>query len=471
MQVDLARVPDAGGDPAPLRGGPGVASAVVGLWTVGVAATAASGCASFSDTVRPALDALDEGQPQVALARLNDRMNVSDGDALPNDVVGDDAVLLLDRGMVQQSLARWEASSRDLEVADEAIQLLDFSRDTLDEVGRYLFSDASGPYKAPSYEKLLIPTMQLVSYLARQDLQGALVEARRLTVMQDFVERNEGLGRALLGAGSYLAGFAHERAGRPDEALRYYDEALAAQDFTTLERPVAELFEKSGVRTASLEAAAARAAGVPAAPGGAGGELLVVSLYGRVPPKVAKRIPIGLALTYAGVWLGPERSRTARRLAGQGLVTWVNYPELAPAGGPYDRPEVLVDGAGLGPQDVYPVQELVLDAWERERGAVVASAIVRLLTRVAAGQVAQSAAGRDQPVGVLLSLGTQAALTAADVPDTRSWATLPANLAFQRRRVPAGLHEVRARLRGQTESAQVRVEEGGFAVVVAVALR
>jgi len=430
----------------------------------------AAGCASFSDSVRPALNALDQGNPEGALEVLNDRLEVASGDQFPAEVVGDNAVLLLDRGMVHQALADWQSASADLATADEAIQLLDFTRDALDDVGRYLFSDSAGQYRAPSYEKLLVPTMQLVSYLARQDLQGALVESRRLTVMQDFISRNEGLGAGLLGAGSYLAGFAHEKAGRPQEALRYYGEAIEAHAFPTLDEPIARLAASATYRTPKLEEVIARGQAV-SPEGDDTGEILVVTLYGRVPQKIAKRIPIGLALTYAGLWLGPAQSRTARRLAGQGLVTWVNYPELGPLGGPYAAPTVRIDARGVDRQDVYPVQDLVVQAWEKERGAVVAASIVRLLTRVAAGQVAQTAAGRKSAAGALLSLGTQAALTAADVPDTRSWATLPANLGLARRRVAPGSHAVEVAVRGGQETATVEVRPGGFAVVVAVALR
>ena len=39
-------------------------------------------------------------------------------------------------------------------------------------------------------------------------------------------------------------------------------------------------------------------------------------------------IPIGLALTYASLYMSPAQNETANRLALQGLVTWVNYPEL-----------------------------------------------------------------------------------------------------------------------------------------------
>ncbi|HEX5656894.1 MAG TPA: hypothetical protein VFX59_06850, partial [Polyangiales bacterium] len=61
--------------------------------------------------------------------------------------------------------------------------------------------------------------------------------------------------------------------------------------------------------------------------------------------------------------------------------------------------------------------------------------------------------------------GTQAALAAADTPDTRSWATLPARIALARVRVPAGQHTVRILSQGVTKEQQVEVGKGGFAVV------
>lgn len=432
-------------------------------------ALALGGCASFSETVQPALTALDQRQPEQALAFLNGRLGVETREQVPQEIVGDNAVLLLDRGMVLQAVGDWETASRDIAVADEAIQVLDFTRDSLDDVGRYLFSDSAGQYRSPAYEKLLVPTMQLVGYLGRGDLQGALVEARRLTVMQDFVDRNEGLGQALLGAGSYLAGFAHEKADRVDAALRYYHDALEARPFATLGGPVARLLPRTGFRTPRLEEAAAAAGDV--APIGEGeGELLVIALTGRVPPKVAKRVPVGLALTLAATWIGPARADRARRLAAQGLVTWVNYPELGAPVGHQDVPAVGLDGAAAA-VDVYPVYDLVVAEWEQERGAVVASAITRLLTRVAAGLVAREAGGRNRAAGALLSLGTQAALTAADVPDTRSWAMLPANVSLARRVVPAGTHTVTLDARGTRRVVEVDVAPGGWNAVVALELR
>ena len=74
-------------------------------------------------------------------------------------------------------------------------------------------------------------------------------------------------------------------------------------------------------------------------------------------------------------------------------------------------------------------------------------------------------------LGLVLSLGTQATLTALDTPDTRSWETLPARVAIARVRVPAGRHTVRIDARGVIRTAQVDVDKGGWSVVSLMGLR
>jgi hypothetical protein len=103
-------------------------------------------------------------------------------------------------------------------------------------------------------------------------------------------------------------------------------------------------------------------------------------------------------------------------------------------------------------------------------GAVVASAITRMLTRVVAGEATRRATGGGV-VGALLSLGTQATMTAADTPDTRSWSTLPARIAFGRVRVTAGQHEITLTARGTQKRQRVNVPKGGWAVINLTVLR
>jgi uncharacterized protein len=479
-----------------------------------VAAFAAFGCASHSDKTKAFRTALDAGRPQQALAEVNDMLDVDSAKELPEKTQGDNALLLLDRGMVLQAIDDYKLSSRDLEVSDKQIEVLDFSRNAVHDIGKYLFSDDVGPYKAPAYEKLMINTMNMVNYLARGDLQGARIEARRLAVMQKFIAESEGKSRGLLGLGSYLAGFTYEKSGKPDEALRYYDEALAYGDFPSLHDPIRRLARDSGYRTSRIRKilgeadsssptpAPSSSAPTPApardtswsapapasaaAPGSAAAastpapdadpatddsaEILVVIGYGRVPAKIAKRIPIGLALTYATLWMSAANASQANRLAAQGLVTWINYPELGKPHGAYDTPSVSLDGQWVQLEGGLAVDLEAKRAWDDARGPVVAAAITRMVARVIAGEAIRRSA-KDSTVGAILSLGTQAALVAADTPDTRSWETLPARVAIARVRVKPGQHRLTLTSRGIRRERAVTLTANGWGFAGLTVLR
>jgi tetratricopeptide (TPR) repeat protein len=505
------------------------------------AALAASACASHSDKTQAFRTALDAGQNKQALAEVNDMLDVDSAKELPEEVGGDNALLLLDRSMVLQAIDDYKLSSRDLEISDKQIEVLDFSRNAAHDIGKYLFSDDVGPYKAPAYEKMMINTMNMVNYLARGDLQGARVEARRLAIMQKYLGEAEGRGHALLGLGSYLAGFTFEKSGDPDEAMRYYDEALAYGDYPSLREPIRRLAQQVGYRTPRIRkilgepepptsaapapapkpAAAAATATKPAtnpasaatpatgtAPAGTAAataappatataappapapspttkpaptplpppadddsaEVLVIVSYGRVPAKVAKRVPIGLALTYATLWMSPANAATANRLAAQGLVTWINYPELGKPRGTYDNPSVSLGSEWVQLEGALAVDLEARAAWEDAKGPIMAAAIVRMITRIVAGEALRRSA-KDSTVGAILSLGTQAALVAADTPDTRSWETLPARVAIGRVRVRPGQHRVVLTSRGLKKNQTLTLKPKGWAVAGITVLR
>jgi tetratricopeptide (TPR) repeat protein len=435
---------------------------------VAVLSLALGGCASHSDRTQAIRSALDAGQPAEALEHVNEALDVGSEKDLPESVSGDKALLLLDRAMILQGLEKYSIASRDLETADKQIDVLDLSRNAAHDIGKYLFSDDVGPYKAPAYEKLLINTENMVNYLVRGDLNGARIESRRLAVMQKYLSQSEDdRARGLLGPGSYLAGFTFEKSGRADEALRYYDEALGDGNFSSLAEPVQRLLKQGSYSSPRLRSAAGQAESEEAADEG---EILVVIGYGRVPAKIARRVPIGLALTYASGALSPTERDRANYLAAQGLVTWVNFPELAPTKLIYDSPKFSIDGK-LGTLDqAIAIDEEARHAWQDAQGAVVAGAITRMIARVATGEVVRRST-KDGVVGALLSLGVQATLTATDTPDTRSWQTLPARLSFGRIRVKPGTHDVELVTRGIRKRQRVKIAPGGFAVIAHTVLR
>ncbi len=439
-----------------------------------VALAALQGCASHSEQVLPVRMALDAGNPREAIRLLNQKMDVATDADLPVDMGSDHALYVLDRASVQQSLARFDRSKHDLEAADKAIDMLDLAHDARDTIGEYVFSGSSGKYQAPPYEKLLVNTLDMLNYLELRDLDGARVEARRLAVMQKYVsdELHE-TDNTVLGLGAFLAGLTFEESDAPDEALRWYDTSLEFAGFRALKDPVRRLLQRGQYRSPRLRELESAPAPPPPEANGQG-EIVFVVGYGRVPHKVPERIPIGLALTYASGALSPYDVARANRIAAQGLVTWVNFPTLGREQGGYSVPECVLDGGAVPLEEAVNVTEQVRSEWKKIEGKIMVSAITRMIARYAAGSLAGSAAGgkgNGDLFSALLSLGTQATLTALDTPDTRSWETLPARVAVARVRVPAGHHAVRIDARGVIRTVDVAVESGGWAVVSLMALR
>lgn len=487
-------------------------------------------CAGHSARTKDARDALNAGSPQRALASINQQLEVESEKQLPAETDGDQALLLLDRALVLQQLEQYQLSARDLETADKQVEMLDFSRSTADEIARYVFSDDSGPYKAPPYEKLMLNTMNMVNYLVQGNLSGARIEARRFAIMQKYLKDNANAGADLLGPGSYLAGFIFEKSKDPSSAILYYDEALRATPFKSLEAAVIDLAgqvprppehikkvldgvhapatqeapsggnasnqsaQAHGPLLAGLDAKSAAPAGAPvpgtdttridpaaadtpasdaaasdaAAQAAPDAELLLVLSYGRVPAKEAVRLPIGLALKEVGDALAPQqRTLAEQRATAKAAVTWVNFPTL-----PKPTPIAYLGHAKVDGQelivDVVSVDDLVVSAWNRAKGGVIASAITRAVTRAIAGETAEKVGGGVW--GTLISLVGQGTMAAADTPDTRSWATLPARIGIARIKVPAGKHEIELTAGKYANKYSVDLPPGGWKALTLTAL-
>ncbi|MFT3766581.1 MAG: hypothetical protein QM820_13870 [Minicystis sp.] len=438
-----------------------------------VVALANIGCAGHEDRTRTALAALDRGAPREAIAALNHELGIERPED-PPVLKGDNALLLLDRATVFQSVDRFDLSARDFGTADKSIDMLDMSRSGADDLGKYLFSDNVGPYKAPPYEKLLINTINMVNYLAQHDLAGAKVEARRLAVMQKYVREHEE-DSGLVGLGSWLSGFAFEKAGDTPEALGYYDDALKYAAYRSLRDPV-RVLTGGRPRSPAIDALVAGSGPLQSTAETGEAEIVVLIGFGRIPQKVPVRIPIGLALTMVSGALAAGDAAKANALAAKGLVTWVNYPALRPGKGGYAIPSFFIDERPEPMEEAVDVEAHVVDAWQKKESTIVLAAITRMIARLVAGEIAQGvteAAGGNNAgaLGLLAGLATTATLSAFDTPDTRGWSTLPARIAIARRRVPAGRHVLRLGARGAEKMVEVNLERGGWAVVPLMVLR
>lgn len=430
------------------------------------------GCGGHEARTLKMRTALDVGDSKSAIEAVNDELDVKSAKDLPKDIKGDNALLVLDRGSIQQSMLHFDLSKHDFEAADKAIDMLDLAHNAGDSIGEYVFSSDAGKYQAPPYEKLMINTLDMLNYLEQKDLSGARVESRRLAVMQKYYRDSlHQANNPVLGLGSLLAGFACEKNGESEEAMRYYDEALAFSGLESNGEAVARLAAQTQYRSPRIKAVLDKYPGAKPDDGANEGEVLFVIGYGRVPHKIAQRIPIGLALTLFADSISPADREAANKLALQGLVTWINFPTLGKGQGTYATPAARLDSGFLQLEEAVNVEQQVREEWKKIEGKIIVSAITRMVSRVLVGQGIQSAAGRDNVLGLVASLGAQATLTALDTPDTRSWETLPARVAVARARIPAGRHHVTLDVRGYKRSQEIVVKKGDWQVISLMALR
>ncbi|MCU0661701.1 MAG: hypothetical protein MUC50_05170 [Myxococcota bacterium] len=442
-----------------------------------LAASSGLGCAGYAGSVQGMRTALQSGDKLGALKQVNDALEVKKDDELPEKLKGDNALLVLERATIKQALGRYQPSAADFQIADKHLELLDLKNDTAGNIAKWIFSDDATVYKAPAYEKLLLSTLNMLNYLAKGDLEGARVESRRLAVMQRYLSTEEGRSSALLGVGSFLAGFAFEMSGQAEQALQFYGDALSTGSYPSLTGPLTRLAGCSSVRSEAIEQLLASIETPRTCESRSEGQgtILVVASAGLAPHKEAVRLPIGAAITLAGLLMTPAETSRAQSLAAQGLLTFVNYPDLKVQPSHFSRAAVTIDGRPVPTDLGLDVSGAVIAEWEAMRPKVVFSAIVRAITRFAAAQateqVVKGASGSGIG-GLLAALAVQGTMTVMDTPDTRSWVTLPGKIFVARLEVQKGEHEVAVSFgSGARFSTRVTIKPGGFAVVPAMAMR
>jgi tetratricopeptide (TPR) repeat protein len=399
---------------------------------------------------------------------VNELMGVEDARTLPEKFDSDEALGALERATLKQALGEYESSARDFQAADKELEILDLSTDAVGTLGRYIYSDSSEKYHASPTEMLAVNSFNMMNYLARGDLRGARVEARRFTVIRAFLEEQDP-GLAIGAAGAFLAGFTMEQLGEITPAMRYYDEALQLGDLDSLAAPVHRLAERSPYRGERLEPfLAATAPG--ARPREDQGELLILVNVGRVPFKIPKRMPVGAAVGLAGSWISgnPE-------ILGYSVFKVVVYPELTNVPSIVGTPQVSIGDEPVALEEVSDLAAEIRDEYEALKPKILGAALSRLIVRAAAAEAARAGGNRQgSGLGWALALLVEGALVAMDKPDTRSWNFLPARVLAYRGILDAGSHEIEVRFTGDPSAVsthQVSIEPGGFGVLVVTAPR
>lgn len=431
-----------------------------------------TGCATYSDRTQRMRDRVAEGKYEGGLDDLNSLLNVKRADELPSRWNPDDALMMLERGSVLQAQTRYKESAKNLQAADDHLELLDISNDTVGAIGQYIYSDSATKYKASPTEKLALNELNMMNYLTKGNLQGAQVEARRFTLMRTYLNDMDKV-HAHGVAGSYLAGFLFEQLGDFNRALRYYDEALQRRNFVTLQKPVSQLASKSNYRGKILDT---YIKGIPPeTPKGIAsekgtGEILTVVCVGRVPHKKPERVPIGAVVGLYGSYITGDIKVLSRS-----VFKTVVYPELVQTEDIFVTAAVEIDGRVVPIELMSDLSAEIENEYEKLKPKIIGAALSRMITRAAAAEAARyKGRQKSSGLGEVIALTVEGLLVVADKPDTRSWTLLPGYIYVSRERVAAGQHTVEVGLKGRAHEIRkmdVQVPKGGFAAVVLTTLR
>jgi tetratricopeptide (TPR) repeat protein len=430
------------------------------------------GCATYSDTLSKTHQAIERGDYQTGIRELNDLLGVDGYEQAPEEWTAQRPLAALERAVLLQAIEQYKYSARDLSSAETELDYLDLSADALGKIGEYVYSGSADKYKAPPTERLAINAFNMLNYLAVGDLEGAAVEARRFTVTRDYLQSIDQKSHGAFG--SYLAGFVFEKLGEPDRALRYYEEALEAGDTEACREPVLRLSARSDYRGPRLRDYLSRVQ--PAGPNetselssndDSAGDILMVFGLGRVSYKIPKRIPVGVALGYAGVSVTADPEILSHL-----ILKVLVYPELVARDNAITGAGVNLDGRSAPVDLLTNLDAEIFREYETIKPKIMTAAITRMLARAAAAEgvrlLPRNKSDKGKSMGMLGALLTEAALIALDKPDTRSWTFLPAKAYICRARVPPGPHEIHVTLSGrihETRTIRVDMPPGGFSVI------
>jgi len=443
-------------------------------WAIIVCVLWAAGCATYTDTLRTCHKAADRGDYEAGISRLNNILSVASYKQIPDEWTANKPLAALERAMLLQTRGLYKWSARDLSAAETELDFLDLKQDPIGSIGKYIYSDSARIYRAQPTERLVLNALNMLNYLAMDDLQGASIEARRFTIAREYLESSmENHHQRNSGAfGSYIAGFVFEKLGEPGRALRYYEEALGAGNLQALREPVLRLSAQGHYVGRELKAYLRKIEGSGLAvqterPAWSDpeGEILIVLALGRAPYKTPMRIPIGAAVDYAGRWVTGNPD-----ILTNSVFKVVAYPEQVVPDNQITGATVNLNGRDLPVELLTDLTAEIAREYETIKPMIIGAALTRMIARAAAAESSRHLVGKEKrATGELAALATEVALVVLDKPDTRSWTFLPAHVFLCRALVKPGRHEIRVELLGrvrQTRTIRVEVSQGGHSVVV-----
>lgn len=295
------------------------------------------------------------------------------------------------------------------------------------EAASFIVSSDTTEYRGEDYEKIFIHTLLALSYLSSNELQEALVEARRINLRLHAINRGHGDAQNRYNDDAfarYLAAMIHEVDGNFDSAFIDYYKAwqLYRDEFkifndAQLPRQVAlALYHMSHKAKRQIEPALRQSlTRAERQRNSEQAEVAVIHQLGRIASKEARE------------FLLPIEQQVVR----------FSFPVVVIRQVDYGRSGVMLRERGAGGRFIASEQMLNLDqiaqvTLEDRRTRLTAQQVTRLIAKgVMTDQV-------HRKFGALAGVAFNLYAAATETADTRSWSLLPARIAVTRFAVPAG---------------------------------
>jgi uncharacterized protein len=411
------------------------------------------------------------------------------------DPFGDDLLRALQEALVLRQAGEFERSNERFAWAEDEID----RRSTLSvsrAAGSLILNDRVLPYLPGRGEAAMVPFYRMLNHLALADLEGALVEARRLSAQLGPPHSTKGAECRHDGALRYLAGLVFEAGGEQNDALVSLRQAdVSFRSCGSAGGGAPDGFGADLIRLARVldfeevaDYAVARY-GTPAEPVGGTGEVLVLVEQGFVGHRreEALHVPIfpadieelesgdvegilratasitaRLANNFAerGVWGAAWDDNPATHfgyaLRGAHVLrlSWPSFVEPDPAPVPM---RLRVDDDSIAVHTLANLSVALQRDFEEGRPVLLARAVGRGLTKYLVSREAERQAEkrRGEIAGFLTGRLANLAANELERADVRSWSLLPDGLAIARVTLPEGSYRLRLET-GSEEGSIVR---------------
>lgn len=382
-----------------------------------VALAATLGCTTYTARMNDAGACYYDGDYDLAREELDELVEKSSNE--------DIFLFLLERGKVRLASGLYDSAIVDLQAAERRFDEIEGTTSIGEAFGTALVSDASREYQPVPHEKILLNTYLMLSYLGAGDIEGAYVERNRvIRRLSEYIgqigpEKDSALEVPFA---RYVSAVMYENEGKLDDARIEYDR-------------VEDIYPEA----------------VPWAPNSHMTEIVVLAEMGRAPVMVSREIrgyfekSNGQTYGYfnlagdAGQQVYPVSSSWISDDSGFGTVFTFAFPEYITMERLALSAYPVVDGVEAGMAvTLDDFEGTAMEAFKRNLMTILIRSAVRTYIQILLQNELDGDAGR-------IAAAVSKFFSIVETADTRSWQTLPSEMAVFRMEVEPGSHKVKMR--------------------------